>query len=151
MKKLFVVGIIILFISVSIAPSINANVGRISDNSKLVETSIRIHRARSITPYALKLTEKESAQVDRIFDNLKVRLDSAKTGEEIDAIYDDAVESLYELGMFPRMTIEEAEQLVNGDSKRTQSGKVGSRGENFNCQVSGTVSECFIYGVGDCF
>jgi hypothetical protein len=148
MKKLLIVVIIVLFISVSIAPSINANVGRIPDNGKLVETSIRIHRARSITPYTLKLSEKESDEVDRIFDNLKVRLDTAVTGEEIDEIYDDAVESLYELGLFPRMTLKEAKQLVKGKSK-SQSGNFGNKGENFNCSIAGQTTEAFMFDLAN--
>jgi hypothetical protein len=152
MKKLLVVGIIILFISVSCAPSINANIDRTTVKSKLVETAIRIHRANGISLSTVKLTEKGSDEVDRIFDNLKASLDSAETGEEIDAIYDGAVESLYELGLFPRMTIKEAKQLVKGDSKKTQSGSLGAGDENFNCQISGNVtSECTIFDVGELF
>jgi hypothetical protein len=136
MNKLLVVGIIILFISVSIAPSINANVSRTPIKSKLVETAVRIHRSNGITPFTLRLTEKQSDEIDRIFDNLKVRLDTAVTGEEIDEIYDDAIESLYKLGMFPRMTLKEAKQLVNGKSK-SQSGNLGNADENFDCSIAG--------------
>ena len=138
MKKLMVVGIIILFISVSVAPSINANIGRTPVKSKLVETSIRIHRTRGITPYTLRLTEKVSDEIDRIFDNLKVSLDSAETDKEIDEIYDDAVESLYELGMFPKMTVEEAKQLVTSE-------------ENFNCKIAGETTETYMFDLDNPF
>jgi hypothetical protein len=132
MKKLLVVGIIILFISVSVAPSINANIYRTPVKSKFVETSVRIHRARSITPFTLRLTERESKEIDVIFDNLKVSLDSAETDEEIDRIYDDAVESLYELGMFPRMSINEAKQLVTSE-------------ENFDCIIAGQTTNTYMF------
>ena len=69
MKKILVIGIIISFISVSVAPNINANISSSPVKSNLVETSVRIHRARGITPFTLKLTEKESDEIDRIFDN----------------------------------------------------------------------------------
>jgi len=150
-KKGLVVGIIVLFIAVSFAPSINANVSRLPVNNKLVETAVRIHNSRGITPYTLKLTEKESDEVDRIFDNLRVSLDSAETDEEIDEIYDNAVESLYELGMFPRMTLKEAKQLIKGNSKKSQSGNIGNGDENFNCQISGTASNCFQGAMGRLF
>jgi hypothetical protein len=133
-------------IAVSIAPSINANIDRLPIKSKLVETSVRIHRSNGITPFTLKLSEKESDEIDRIFDNLKVRLDSAETGEEIDEIYDDAVESLYELGLFPRMTLREAKQLVKGKSK-SQSSNVGSGDENFNCSISGQTTHTYSFGL----
>jgi len=155
-KKGLVVGIIILFIAVSFAPSINANIDRIPIKNKFVETSIRIHRARSITPYTLKLTEKESDEVDRIFDNLKVSLDSAETLEETDEIFNDAVESLYELGLFPNyMTLRESQQLVTGESLNPiiESSLVthGTGEENFNCRIAGKVTECFMFDLGKLF
>ena len=151
MKKTIVIGIIVLFIGLAVAPTINANVSRTPVKSKLVETSVRIHNSRGITPYTLKLTEKESDEVDRIFDNLKVSLDSAETDEEIDAIYDDAVESLYELGMFPRMTIGEAKQLVNGNSKKTQSGNIGTRGGNSDCKIAGQTTHTYMHDLNRIF
>jgi hypothetical protein len=151
MKKLLVVGIIILFISVSVAPNINANIDRTTVKSKLVETAIRIHRTRSITPYTLKLTEKESDEIDVIFDNLKIRLDTAVKGEEIDAIYDNAVESLYELGMFPRMTLKEAKQLVNSNSVKSSSGNVGTGDENFNCKIVSRTTETTMFELDNPF
>jgi hypothetical protein len=145
-KKGLVVGIIVLFISVSVAPSINANIDRLPSKSKLIETSIRIHRANSIIPYTVKLSEKESDTAESIFDKLKICLDSAETGEEIDECYDEAVESLYELGLFPRMTVEEAKQLVKGDRQnlngKSQPDNIGNGDVNFNCQISGVASEC---------
>jgi len=144
-KKGLVFGIIVLLIGISVIPSINANIDRLPSKSKLVETSIKIHRANSIIPYMVKLSEEESETVDSIFNNLKVSLDSAVTDEEIDECYDEAVESLYELGMFPRMTIEEAKQLVKGDRQnlngKSQPDNIGNSDENFNCQISGATTE----------
>jgi len=155
MNKGIVIGVIIVLIAVSVAPSINANVSRTQVNSKLVETSVRIHRAKSIIPYTLKLREKESDEVDRIFDNLKVRLDTAETDKEIDEIYDSAVESLYELGMFPRMTLKEAKQLVNGKNKNpsvTESSiNLENADENFNCQVIGWTSNTVMFDLYSLF
>jgi hypothetical protein len=138
MKKVLVVGIIILFIGLAVIPSINANDSIIPVKSKLVDTSIKIYRDRGITPFTLKLTEKQSDEISRIFDNLKVSLDSAVTGEEIDEIYDDAVESLYELGLFPRMTLKEAKQLITSE-------------ENFNCRIAGETTRTFIWDLGISF
>jgi hypothetical protein len=145
MKKIIVIGIIILFIGLAVIPSINANDSRIPVKNKLVDTSIRIYRDRGITPFTVRLTERESKEIDVIFDNLKVSLDTAVTGEEIDEIYDDAVESLYELGLFPRMTLKEAKQLVNGKSVKSRPGNLGTGDENFNCQISGTLSNSNCY------
>jgi len=150
-KKGLVVGIIVLFIGVSIIPSINANIGRTPVNSKLVETSVRIHRANGITPYTLKLTEKESDEVDRIFDNLKVSLDSAETGEEIDEIFDNAVESLYKLGMFPRMTLKEAKQLVNGNSVKNPLCNFGTCGGNCDCKIAGETTYTYMHDLNRIF
>jgi hypothetical protein len=142
------VGIILLFIGLAVAPSINANDSIIPVKSKLVDTSIKIYRDGGITPFTVRLTERESKEIDVIFDNLKVSLDSAVTGEEIDAIYDNAVESLYKLGMFPRMTLKEAKQLVNGKSK-SQSGNLGNADENFNCSIAGQTTEAFMFDLAN--
>jgi hypothetical protein len=116
---------------------------RENNNEVKHETTVRIHNSRGIIPYTLKLTEKESDEIDKIFDNLKVRLDSTLTGEEIDEIYDKAVESLYELGFFPKMTLIEAKQLVKG--KKCQSGNVGNADENFNCQIVGETTQAVMF------
>jgi len=84
-----------LFIGLAVIPSINANDSRIPVKSKFVETNIRIHRDRGITPFTLRLTESESKEIDVIFDNLKVRLDSAESDKEIDEIYDNDNTSEY--------------------------------------------------------
>jgi len=117
---------------------------RTSVESKSVETAVRIHRSTGITPYTLKFTEKESNEVDRIFDDLKASLDSAVTDDEIDEIYDNSIESLYELGIFPRMTIDEAKQLIEGKSK-SQSGNIGNADENFDCRVIGWTTKTFMF------
>jgi hypothetical protein len=145
MKKAIVIGIICLFVGLGFQSAFAVEHKELPVKGKLVETSVRIHNSRGITPYTLKLTEKESDEVDRIFDNLNVSLDSAETGEEIDEIYDDAVESLYELGLFPRMTIKEAKQLVNGKSVKSRPGNLDNGNENFNCQISGTLSNSNCY------
>jgi hypothetical protein len=150
-KKGLVVGIIVLFIGLAFVPSINANINRTPLKNKLVETAVRIYNSRGITPYKLKLTEKESDEIDRIFDALKVSLDSAETGEEIDEIYDEAVESLYELGLFPKMTLKEAKQLVDGKGVKNSIGNLGMRGGNSNCRISGTADVCYMFNVGRLF
>jgi len=145
LSKGLVVGIIVLFMSVSVAPGINANIDRLSVKSKLFETAIRIHSANGINPYILRLTESESDEINRIFNDFKVSLDSAETDEETDEIFDNAVESLYELGLFPKMTVEEAKQLVNGE--RSQSGNL-EVDENFNCRVIGWTTNTIMFDLG---
>jgi hypothetical protein len=140
-----VVGIIILFITLSFAPSINANIDRLPVENKVVETSVRSHRPRGIIPYSVSFTNKKSNEIYRIFDNLKNSLDSAVTDEEIDEIYDDAIESLYKLGMFPRMTFDEAKQLVNGKSVKSRSENLGTGNENFDCRVIGWTTKTFMF------
>jgi hypothetical protein len=149
MKKVLVVGIILLFIGLAVIPSINAYDSIKPVKSKLVDTSIRIHRARGITPFTVRLTERESKEIDIIFDNLKVSLDSAETDEEIDAIYDDAVESLYELGLFPRMTLKEAKQLVKGKNDKSQSGNLGTCGGNCDCKIAGETTLTFMHDLAN--
>jgi hypothetical protein len=151
-KKGLVVGIIILFLAVSIVPSINANIDRLPVKNKLVETMVRIHNSRGIIPFTLKISEKQSDEIDRIFDNLKISLDTAVTDDEIDEIYDDAVVSLYELGLFSRMTLKEAKQLVNGKSKNQRvaesSSNLGNVDENFNCRVIGWTTNTVMFDLG---
>jgi hypothetical protein len=149
-KKGLVVGIIVLFIAVSVAPSINANVSRIPNKSKLVETSIRIHKSNGIIPFTIKLTEEGSDEIEKIFDNLKVSLDSAFSDEDIDKIYNDAVESLFAVDMFPKMTIGEAKQLVNSKSVKSRSGDLEGD-ENFNCRVIGWVTNTNMFDINRLF
>ncbi len=109
-KILISIGISILFFSAAIAPSINAN---ISKESELVEITTEICGLDG-EKHNVQLTQEEAEEVDRLFDNIKEKLDRAETREEADRIFEKAVVELDKYGLLGGLSVEKAQKLVTG-------------------------------------
>ena len=112
-KKGLVVSVILLFIGVAIAPSINFNVVKASSDNDLVEVTTQACGITGLQPKTVKLTKQQNQEVKAVFDELKNRLSNAKTREETNRIFNETILSLYHYNLLPRgMSIEQAKQLV---------------------------------------
>lgn len=121
-RKGFVLGIIVLFIGVAIAPGIIATVDlsdiaslRTSENNnlnnKLVEITVEVGNGE----HKVMLTPDQAEELKNLISRTKTRLDAAKTKEETSAIFNDTVVSLFDFGILPEdMSIEDTKHLVNG-------------------------------------
>ncbi len=114
-KKGLVLGIIILFVGIAIQPGIIADDSIEYDNSELVEITIQICKSNGANEHTVMLSQEQAEELESIINSTKIKLDAAKTMGETSAIFNDAVVSLYELGVLPDgMSIEDAKRLVNG-------------------------------------
>jgi len=114
-RKGILLGIICLFVGIAIQPGIIADDVIKSDNSELVEIIIQICGRDGTKDHTVMLSEEQAAKLEVLINRTKTKLDAAETMEETSAIFNDAVVSLYELGVLPEgMSIEEAKRLVNG-------------------------------------
>jgi len=114
-KKSVVVSVILLFIGVTITPSINFTVVKASNDNNLVEV---IPQACGIKGYAdttVKLTREQYNDLEKYLVEFRARLNQTTTREEAVPIFKEAVSELNKYGLLPKeMSIKTAQQLVTG-------------------------------------
>jgi len=110
LKKLLVVGVIVLFLGLACAPSINANV---SKDSELVEITTEICGLGG-GKHTVQLTKEEAEEVEQLIDDIEQRLDGIKTREETVEIFNEAVVELDKYGLLGGLSVKQAQRLVAG-------------------------------------
>ena len=91
--KTLAVAVILLFIGLGVQPAF-AEVSFKSDNSELIEVTIKICRPCKIEEYTLLLTQEQVEKLDNEFDDFKIKLDNALTKSETIDVYNDMLVSL---------------------------------------------------------
>lgn len=110
MKKPLVVWVIGLFLGLSVAPSINAN---ISKEGELVEVTTEICGLGG-GKHTVHLTKEEAEEVDKIFENIRYKLNTTDSREEAVELFNDAVVELDKYGLLGGLSIRQAQRLVTG-------------------------------------
>ena len=111
MKKLLVVGVIVLFLGLAIAPSINANVSKTSIDSELVEITTEVCGLNG-DKQTVQLTKEEAEEVDLLFKSIREQLNVTESKEEAVEIFNEAVEKLDEYGLLGGLSVKQAQKLV---------------------------------------
>ena len=114
MKKPLAVAVILLFIGVAFAPSINANVVKTSVDNEIVEYTMEVCGINGAEPQTVSLSKEEALEVDKLFDDIDKRLHDAETQEEIIEIYNEAIVELDKYGLLGDLTVKQAQWLVTG-------------------------------------
>jgi len=109
LKKLLAAGVIVLFLGLACAPSINANV---SKESELVEITTEVFGLNG-GKHTVQLTLDEVEEVDRLFEDLRCKFNKSKTTKEIIKIFNETVVELNKYGLLGGLTIQRAQILVN--------------------------------------
>ena len=91
MKKLLVFGVIVLFLGVVIAPSINANISKASVDSELVEFTTEICGLDG-GKHTVQLTQCQIKQLDKLFDGIREQLNKAETREDFIESFNRAIQ-----------------------------------------------------------
>ena len=105
-KKGVAVAVILLFIGVALAPSINANV--VKDD--LVEFDVEVHGLGKKN--TVKLTQQETDEVEQLLDDIRKTLDNAETKEEAIEILNDAVVELDKYDLLEGLSVNQAQSLI---------------------------------------
>jgi len=111
-KKLFVTSIVILFIGLALAPSIHANITKNVVENELVEITTEICGLPGMKPQTVKLTQEETEEVDRLFDEIKIKLDNVKTREATIEIFNDVILELDKYGLIQNLNIHKLQQSI---------------------------------------
>jgi len=115
MKKGLVVSVILLFIGVTIAPSINFNVVKASDDNDLVEVTTQACGINGFGNTTVKFTRQQYQSLEQYLVDFRARLNKTTTRGEAVPIFNDAVVELNRYGLLPRgMSVERAQKLVIG-------------------------------------
>ena len=121
-RKGLVVGIILLFIGVTIASGISLKVNKSNtleekaSDSELVNFPVYICRPDGIEDYEVCITQQQVEDLDNLIDDFKQKLKDIETLEETSILFNDTISSLYEIGVIPKdINIEETQQLITGD------------------------------------
>jgi len=113
MKKGLVVSVILLFIGIAIAPSINFNVVKASTDNDLVEVTTQACGIKGFGNTTVKLTREQYQNLEQYLIGFRARLNQTTTREEAVPIFKDAVVELNKYGLLPKGTdVEQAQRLV---------------------------------------
>jgi len=113
-KKSVVVSVILLFIGVTTAPSINVSVVKASDDNELVEVTTQVCGIKGDNNHTVQLTKQQAREIKTVFDDLKNRMSTAGSMEETQWIFNDTLTSMSRYNLLPNgMNIEQAKRLVS--------------------------------------
>jgi hypothetical protein len=117
MKKLVAIGVIFLFIGVAVAPSINSNVVKASDDNDLVEVTSQACGISGFGNTTVKLTKEQYQNLEQYLVDFRARLNQTTTRDEAVPIFKDAVVELNKYGLLPKgMSVEKAQKFVVGEN-----------------------------------
>ncbi len=114
--KCSAIGIILLFIGVAVAPSINFNVAKASLTNDLVEVTTQACGIQGFGDTTVKLTRQQYQNLQQYLVDFKARLNQTTTREEAVPIFKEAVVEFNKYGLLPKgMSVEKAQKLVTAD------------------------------------
>ncbi|MBE3093873.1 MAG: hypothetical protein IMZ52_02495 [Actinobacteria bacterium] len=118
-KKSLVVSVILLFLGVAVAPSINVNVVKASDDNDLVEVTTQACGIKGYGNTTVKLSREQYQDLEQYLVEFRARLNKITTREEAVPIFKEAVVELNKYGLLPKgMSVEKAKELVIGGSQK---------------------------------
>jgi hypothetical protein len=112
-KKSLVVSVILLFIGVAVAPSINHSVVKASQEDDLVEVTTQACGIKGYRDTTVKLTREQYNDLEQYLVEFRARLNQTTTREEAVPIFKEAVVELDRYGLLPKgMSVEKAQKLI---------------------------------------
>jgi hypothetical protein len=147
-KKSLSVAVILLFIGVAVAPSINFTIVKASSDNDLVEVTSQACGIQGFGNQTVKLTKQQYQNIEQYLVEFRARLNQTSTREEAVPIFKETVVELNKYGLLPKgMSVEKAQRLVLGKSAKKeihipkQISGLSEPSYNFFCYVSGNVTE----------
>jgi hypothetical protein len=113
MKKILVVGIILLFIGVAVAPSINHSVVTASQEDDFVEVTTQTCGIRGFRDTTVKLTRQQYSNLEQYLVEFRAKLNQTSTSAEAIPILKEAVVELDKYGLLLKgVSVRYAQDLV---------------------------------------
>jgi len=113
MKKILAVGVILLFIGVTVASSISQNIVTASQEDDLIEVTSQACGIQGFGDTTVKFTREQYHDLEQYLVEFRVRLNQTSTREEAIPLFNEAVVELDTYGLLPKgMNVERAQKLV---------------------------------------
>ena len=107
------VGIIFLFVGVTIAPTINLNTVKASTDEDLVEVTTQACGIQGYGNTTVNLTREQYQDLEQYLVEFRARLNQTTTREEAVPIFKEAVVELDKYGLLPQgISVERAQKLI---------------------------------------
>jgi hypothetical protein len=148
-RKWLTVGIILLFIGVAVAPSINYTTIKASDDNDTVEVTTQACGIQGYGNTTVKLTREQYQNLEQYLVGFRARLNQTTTREEAVPIFKDAVVELNKYGLLPKgMSVEKVQRLVTSDFQNDRVLKLTEKlyGSNKEMISNNSNSLCLIAG-----
>jgi hypothetical protein len=114
-KRILAISIILLFLGIAVAPTINFNTVKASTDDDLVEIIIQACGIQGYGNTTVKLPREQYQNLEQYLVEFRDRLNQTSTREEVFPIFKDAVVELDKYGLLPKgMSVERAQRLVIG-------------------------------------
>jgi hypothetical protein len=113
MKKILALGVILLFIGVTVAPSINFNTVKASTDDDLVEVTTQACGIKGYKDTKVKLTREQYRELEQYLVEFRARLNQTSTREEAIPLFKEAVVELDKYRLLPKgMSVEQIQRLI---------------------------------------
>jgi len=157
MKKILAFSIILLFLGVTVAPSINLSVVKASNDNGLVEVTTQACGIKEYGNTTVKLTREQYQNLEQYLVEFRARLNQTTTREEAVLIFKEAVVELDKYGLLPKgMSVERAQKLVSQQNQNDYLTKLQKRylknrillnsNENYFSFIAGATTNTLILG-----
>jgi hypothetical protein len=115
LKKILALGVILLFIGVAVAPSINMSVVKASNDNDLVEVTTQACGIKGYGNTTMRLTSEQYQDLEQYLVEFRARLNQTTTREEVIPIFKEAVVEFNKYGLLPKgMSVVQTQRLVTG-------------------------------------
>jgi len=139
-KKGLAVAVILLFIGVAFAPSINASVVK----DELVEFDVEFSRLGK--KHTVSMTQQDADEVEVLFDDMQNRLSTVKSDDETMVIFNEVIVELDRYGLLGGLSVRQAQRLVTFQYQRFKNNRFFQRIINTEKLDGNENSFCMIYG-----
>jgi hypothetical protein len=117
-KKPFTIFAFLLLFSIAVAPTININVVKASQDNDLVEVTSQVCGIQGYGNTTVRLAREQYQDLEQYLVEFRARLNQTTTREEAIPIFKEAVVELDKYGLLPKgMSVERAQKLVTGHFK----------------------------------
>ena len=119
--KRFALACVASLFCIAMAPSINYSVVKASQDDDLVEITTQACGVNGYGDVTVTLTGEQYQNLEQYLVEFRARLNQTSTREEAIPIFKEAVAELDKYGLLPKgMSVEQAQQLVKGNSQESQ-------------------------------